>query len=350
VSRVSSASLLALVLAASSPAWAQQPAAPKPAPAPSENRVLLDLSGQIDALGRQVRELRGAIEETGNRVEVFKDRQDKSERRQSDLYNDLDGRARRVEQLAKEDAEARKKLAAQLAEVEGRLKKLEAAAQAASPASAQQIVELDARLKKLESAGGSTNAVVDLDARLKKLEAAGGAAASLSQLGEFDLRLRKLESAAIPSPVIAAVPPPGAASAPAAGATVPPVRESEAARMAYEAALAKHRAGDSQGAVNDFDAFLGTYKLHELTPNAQYWLGEAYFRLKKYPNAIAALQKLLVSYPETNKVPDAMVVLANAQSESGDTVGARRTLEELIAKHPLTDAAEKARQRLARLK
>jgi TolA-binding protein len=49
-------------------------------------------------------------------------------------------------------------------------------------------------------------------------------------------------------------------------------------------------------------------------------------------------------------VPDAMVVLANAQSESGDTVGARRTLEELIAKHPLTDAAEKARQRLVRLK
>lgn len=346
---VSSTASLALLLAVSSPAWAQQPAAPKPAAVPSENRVLLDLSGQIDALGRQVRELRGAIEETGNRVEVFKDRQDKSERRQSDLYNDLDGRARRIEQLAKEDAEARKKLAAQLAEVEGRLKKLEAAAQAASPASAQQFADLDARLKKLEGAGGSTNAVVDIDARLKKLEAAGGAAASLSQLGELDLRLRKLESAAIPSPVIAAVPPPGAASAPAS-VTAPPVRESEAARMAYDAALAKHRAGDSQGAVNDFDAFLSTYKLHELTPNAQYWLGEAYFRLKKYPNAIAALQKLLVSYPETNKVPDAMVVLANAQSESGDTVGARRTLEELIAKHPLTDAAEKARQRLARLK
>jgi TolA-binding protein len=69
-----------------------------------------------------------------------------------------------------------------------------------------------------------------------------------------------------------------------------------------------------------------------------------------YPNAIAAQQKLLVTHPDHLKAPDAMLILANAQSASGDQAGARRTLEDLIAKHPLSEAAEKAKQRLARLK
>jgi tol-pal system protein YbgF len=121
-------------------------------------------------------------------------------------------------------------------------------------------------------------------------------------------------------------------------------------RRAYEAALAKQRAGDSAGAVADFRSFLKLYPRHELAPNAQYWLGEAYFRMADYPNAIAAQQKLLVTHPDHLKAPDAMLILANAQSANGDQSGARRTLEDLIAKHPLSEAAEKAKQRLARLK
>jgi TolA-binding protein len=42
-----------------------------------------------------------------------------------------------------------------------------------------------------------------------------------------------------------------------------------------------------------------------------------------------------------------MLNIASAQSELGDNAGARRTLEDLIAKYPSTDAGVKARQRLA---
>ncbi len=45
-----------------------------------------------------------------------------------------------------------------------------------------------------------------------------------------------------------------------------------------------------------------------------------------------------------------MLVLGNAQAQAGDNAAARRTLEDLIAKHPLSEAAEKAKQRLVKLK
>ena len=150
-----SALAVALLVLWACAASAQQSTAARPsAPgeSPTSNRVLLDLLNQVDALGRQMRELRGELEEMSNKVEVLNDRMQKSEKRQSDLYNDTDARLRRIEQLAKDDAEARKKLTTLIGEIDLRLKKLEGAPGAAAAPGA----DLDARLKKLEAAAAAT--------------------------------------------------------------------------------------------------------------------------------------------------------------------------------------------------
>jgi TolA-binding protein len=51
-------------------------------------------------------------------------------------------------------------------------------------------------------------------------------------------------------------------------------------------------------------------------------------------------------YPDSAKVPDAMLNIASAQGELNENAAARRTLEELIAKYPASEAAGKAKQRL----
>ena len=113
-------------------------------------------------------------------------------------------------------------------------------------------------------------------------------------------------------------PPPTPPTPPAVASTSAAPDPEATVRRAYEAALSKQRAGDSAGAVADFRTFLKLYPRNELAPNAQYWLGEAYFRMADYPNAIAAQQKLLVTHPDHLKAPDAMLILANAQSANGD--------------------------------
>lgn len=361
---------LAAGLVVFGPAQAQN--APRPAGA-DQSRVLLDTLNQVDALSRQVRELRGQLEETSSKIDLANDRAQKAEKRQSDLYNDTDGRLRRVEQLLKEDAAERKKVATQMSELDLRMKKVEAdldvqvkkleaelegkvrrveSAGTAGGAAAAQIAELEARLRKLEHGAASGGATADLETRIRRLEqlaintpspAAAAAVAGESLPGAATTPVTPPPTTAVPKP------PPGTGSQlPPASLNSPP--DPQVVSRVYEQALAKQRAGDSAGALQGFQNFLKQYPRHELAPNAQYWLGEVFFRLGDYPNAIAAQQKLMATYPDHLKVPDAMLILANAQQSAGDAAGARKTLEDLVAKFPVSEAAEKGKQRLGRIK
>ena len=95
---------------------------------------------------------------------------------------------------------------------------------------------------------------------------------------------------------------------------------------------------------------LKTYPKHQLAANAQYWIGESYFQLRDYRAAIEAQRRLLGTYPDSAKVPDALLIIGTAESTMGDNAAARKTFEDLIAKYPATESAEKAKNRLARIR
>jgi TolA-binding protein len=50
------------------------------------------------------------------------------------------------------------------------------------------------------------------------------------------------------------------------------------------------------------------------------------------------------------RAPEAVLAIANCQLELKDNKGARKTLEELIANYPASEAAQAAKDRLARLR
>ena len=83
-----------------------------------------------------------------------------------------------------------------------------------------------------------------------------------------------------------------------------------------------------------------------LASSAQYWIGNAQFARKDYKAAVTSQRTLIQQWPDSPKVPDALLAIATAQSEQGDNATARRTLEELMAKYPQSEAAGKAKQRL----
>ncbi|MHB8939693.1 MAG: tetratricopeptide repeat protein, partial [Thiobacillus sp.] len=69
-----------------------------------------------------------------------------------------------------------------------------------------------------------------------------------------------------------------------------------------------------------------------------------------YKTALAHQKKLVAAYPDSAKVPDALLNIATNQVALDDLDGARKTLEDLVAKHPGTHAATLAERRLATLK
>ena len=184
---------------------------------------------------------------------------------------------------------------------------------------------------------------------------------------DLDTRLRKIEAAAHPPAAADAAAAPvaagavaGAAAVPAAGAVqsaapaaptavkpVAPAADPAADQRAYDAALDLFKAGNYAGAVNAFTAFVKTYPKSTLAASGQYWIGNAYFAQRDFKSAIAAQRQLIGTYPGNPKVPDAMLNIATSQFEMGDAPAAKRTLNDIVAKYPQSDAAAKARARLA---
>ena len=119
---------------------------------------------------------------------------------------------------------------------------------------------------------------------------------------------------------------------------------------AYDVGSNLFRRGDFAAAIRAFETFMKDYQASALASNAQYWVGICYFNLKDLINARAAQDALLKNYPDSPKVPDALLAIANVQIESGDNGSARNTFEDIIARFPSSDAAVKARSRLVLFK
>ncbi|WP_026182503.1 tol-pal system protein YbgF [Leeia oryzae] len=161
---------------------------------------------------------------------------------------------------------------------------------------------------------------------------------------DTDTRLRKLEQTGTTA-AVAATP---ATNANAASAT--PAGDPAQENATYDAAFAKFRVGNYPAAISGFNGFIKSYPNSKYAPNAQYWIGNAYTAQRDYKRAIIEQQKLISTWPDSGKVPDAMLNIATSQQELGDAAASRKTLEELVAKYPLTSAADQAKKRLANKK
>ncbi|MFP5410227.1 MAG: tol-pal system protein YbgF [Gammaproteobacteria bacterium] len=214
---------------------------------------------------------------------------------------------------------------------------------------------IDARLAGIEAAVQDKQQILDLlkevDALKAELARVRGQAEvqahQLDTLGkrqndlyaDLDQRMGELSKSAAAAATAQAVP---------ADVATPgdPALESRS----YEAALKLFRDADYPAAIAGFGEFLKAYPSSTLAANAQYWIGYSYFAQKDYKTSLAHQQKLLATYPASNKVPDALFNIAANQLALNETAAGRKTLEEIVAKHPGTQAATLAARRLAELK
>src|SRR3984957_14944736 len=70
-------------------------------------------------------------------------------------------------------------------------------------------------------------------------------------------------------------------------------------KAAYQAAFGLLKDGQYDGAIAAFGKFLATYPDSPLADNAQYWLGEAYYVNKSFPEAQNAFQRVVDKYPQS---------------------------------------------------
>jgi len=108
--------------------------------------------------------------------------------------------------------------------------------------------------------------------------------------------------------------------------------------------------GDSDGARKKFQELLEKFPKSERADNAQFWIGEIYYREKWYEKAILEYQKVIENYPKGNKVPASLLKQGLAFLNLGDKNNSRLILEELIKKHPGSNEAKIAKDKLKSIK
>jgi tol-pal system protein YbgF len=119
-----------------------------------------------------------------------------------------------------------------------------------------------------------------------------------------------------------------------------------AEKKQYEAALSSFRQGDFPVSQAAWTEFLRRYPQSGYTPAALIWLANSMYAQRSYKEALVQFQTLAKNYPDHPKAAEALLSAANCQIELKDSRGARKSLEEIRAKYPKSEAAQAATERL----
>jgi tol-pal system protein YbgF len=123
-----------------------------------------------------------------------------------------------------------------------------------------------------------------------------------------------------------------------------------AEKLDYDAAMTTFRKGEFAAVQVVFVDFLNRYPKTGFRPSALFWLGNAQYATKDYKSALASFRALVAMGGDHLRVPEAILAIANCQLELKDNKGARKTLDDLVANYPSSEAAQAAKDRLARLR
>jgi len=116
---------------------------------------------------------------------------------------------------------------------------------------------------------------------------------------------------------------------------------------AFEVAYGLFRDGKFADAAASFQEFINKYPESVHIPNANYWMGGAQFALNDYKGALDTYQGLIKAFPGTPKAADVLFSIAECQRELEQGAAAQKTLKQLVAKYPDSEAAAKARNLIA---
>lgn len=102
-----------------------------------------------------------------------------------------------------------------------------------------------------------------------------------------------------------------------------------------------------------FKEFIKQNPGEELAGNAQFWIGETYYKSRDYENAILAYDDVIKKYKDSRKVPAAYLKQALSFLElkdSQDRKVGRAILNDIIRKYPDSEEAKAAKTKLSELK
>ena len=142
------------------------------------------------------------------------------------------------------------------------------------------------------------------------------------------------------------------ASQPATPTAAPAPSSAQSAdeQQLYQKAFDLLRALRYDKAIEAFRDFIRQFPNGRYAHIAQYWIGEANYAQRRFPEAIVDYQALLNNYPNSPKLAEAMLKIGYSQFELKQYEQARDSLDRLIKAYPGTTEAGQGQNLLQKIK
>ena len=114
----------------------------------------------------------------------------------------------------------------------------------------------------------------------------------------------------------------------------------------YNSAYNDDLKGSYDLALREFQEYLDNFPATDLADNATYWIGECYYRQRRFRQAVEQFDTVLERYPRSDKVAAATLKKGYAHLELGERSQGVVQLRHVIRQYPTSDEANLARQRL----
>ncbi|HTB15274.1 MAG TPA: tetratricopeptide repeat protein [Bryobacteraceae bacterium] len=167
-------------------------------------------------------------------------------------------------------------------------------------------------------------------------------------MNDMDAKVKDLSDAvrSIQTPV--PPPPPAGGSATATQTTdAPPAGWS--AELAYQNAYRDYQGKKDDLALEEFGQYVKYAPQSENAPNAQYYVGQIYYRNQQWSDAAKAFDAVLEMYPKNPKTPEAQYMKACALMNDKQKTAAGKEFKNFLAAYPDNPRAHDAHVHLQEL-
>jgi tol-pal system protein YbgF len=173
-----------------------------------------------------------------------------------------------------------------------------------------------------------------------------------TRMSKLDAKMADLQN--LINTIKAPPPPPPGTTSPLGSPGVPETTQAGppagmSAEVLYTNAVRDQTTGKYDLAMQEFTDYLKYFSNTQFASNAQFYIGDIYFKRQDYTNALQAFDNVLERFPDGNKTADAHYMKGMALMQLGRNDSAAREFRDVYTSYPDTDLAAKAKARLKEL-
>jgi tol-pal system protein YbgF len=201
------------------------------------------------------------------------------------------------------------------------------------------IATLNSRLDQMaQSFQELKETILDMNSRISKMDA------KLQDL-QKQIQIGANPAPAPGSPLAAPLGPGGMASS-SSSAGCPATLQAD---TTYSNARRDYTAGSYDLAMQEFSDYVRCFPSTQFAPNAQFYIGDIFYKKGDYDTAVKAFDAVITQFPENNKTADSHYMKGNSLMKLGQRDAAAKEFRLVISKYPDSDAATQAKARLREL-